>query len=192
MNNHAVFLDRDGTINIDPGYLGDPDSVELYDGVAEGIYKLKVIHNFKIIVISNQSGITRGLITEKDVKAVNNRINELLSSHSTSIDSFYYCPFHPEFDHEEKCKCRKPSPDMIFQAARDFDIDLTKSYMVGDTASDIECGKNAGIKSILIKNTLKNGEINLLKDAGKTPNFVAHNFLDVCNYIIKDFEESPD
>src|SRR4030042_6704839 len=116
MISHAVFLERDGTINIDPGYLGDPEKVELYEGVPQGLRELKKRGCFKIVVISNQSGISRGLIKEDDVIAVNKRINELLKLENTSIDAFYFCPYHPDFDSPEKCECRKPSPRMIFQA----------------------------------------------------------------------------
>ncbi|OGU56572.1 MAG: hypothetical protein A2V66_14375 [Ignavibacteria bacterium RBG_13_36_8] len=188
MISHAVFLDRDGTINIDPGYLGDPEKVELYEGVPQGLRELKKRGCFKIVVISNQSGISRGLIKEDDVIAVNKRINELLKLENTSIDAFYFCPYHPDFDSPEKCECRKPSPRMIFQAVEDLDIDLSKSYIIGDSVSDIECGLNAGIKTILVKNTLNDTEINSLHNEGKSPNFVAGNFLEACDYIVKDFE----
>ena len=131
MNNHTIFLDRDGTLNFDPGYLGDPELVELLPGVADGLSRLKNEFNFKLIVVSNQSGITRGLIIDEDVKAVNGRINEKLDLHNAAIDAFYYCPFHPDFDPIEKCDCRKPSPKMVFKATEDFSIDLKKSYFVG-------------------------------------------------------------
>lgn len=111
MRNHAVFLDRDNTINYDPGYLGDPDKVRLMEGVARGIKRLRDEYGFKIIVISNQSGIARKLITEEDVRSVNNRVNKLLRDEGAEIDAFYYCPYHPDFSPPEKCGCRKPSPD---------------------------------------------------------------------------------
>jgi len=187
MKNFAVFLDRDGTLNIDPGYLGDPKRVELFPGVSFGLGKLKK-NNFKLVVISNQSGISRGLISREDVNAVNNRINEILSGNHVQIDAFYYCPFHPDFDPVENAVCRKPSPKMVFQAAEDLDIDLSKSYFIGDSVCDIECGKNANIKTVLIKNTLTDGEINSLLNEGKSPNFVAGNFIEACNFIIKDFK----
>jgi len=182
----AVFLDRDGTLNLDPGYLGDPESVELYPGVIEGLSLLKNRHNFLLVVISNQSGITRGLISKEQVERVNERINELLTP-ANSIDAFYYCPFHPDFDDEKSCKCRKPSPYLVVKASEEWNIDLTKSYFIGDKGSDIECGNNAGIKTILIKNTLSESEINSLHNEGKTPNFVADDFLEACDFIIKDF-----
>ncbi len=185
-NCKAVFLDRDGTINFDPGYLGDPNKVRLLPGVDTGIKFLRNDLNFKIIVVSNQSGITRGLISEADVKSVNSRINELLAEKNTRIDAFYFCPYHPEFDPPEKVKCRKPSPEMIFTAAEDFEIDLTQSYLVGDALSDIEAGNKAGVKTILLNNERKYDKINILHLGKKTPNFVATNFSDACTFIKND------
>lgn len=183
----AVFFDRDNTLNIDPGYLGEPEKVQLFEGVAEGIYKLKKELNFKIIVISNQSGIARGLITHEQVQLVNNKINELLEKKNTEIDKFYYCPFHPDFNRPDKTDCRKPSPKLVLQAAEEFNIDLSRSYFVGDMPSDIECGINAGLKTILISYKNDSEKIISLKKRNKTPNFVTDNFLNVCNFIINDF-----
>ncbi len=184
--NKAIFLDRDGTINIDTGYIGDVNLVSLYPGVAEGIKKLKDQLGFIIIVISNQSGITRGLITSKDVDKVNNRINKLLQLSKTNIDDFYYCPYHPDYDSQEKCKCRKPSPQLVFESAMKFNIELTQSYFAGDKISDIECGINAGLKTILITNSLNEAEINQLQNSQNSPNFVADNFLAFVDFIEKD------
>jgi D,D-heptose 1,7-bisphosphate phosphatase len=186
MINNAVFFDRDGTINIDPGYIGNPDSVQLYNGVAEGIFQLKKA-GFKIIVVSNQSGIARGLITKEDVEAVNQKINELLNKANTQIDAFYYCPYHPEFNTKEECECRKPSPKMIFDAAKDWNINLARSYLVGDSSTDIECGTNAGIKTVLIKTTFSDEEISRLNKNGNIPTFIAENFSGACNFILKDY-----
>jgi len=183
----AVFFDRDNTLNADPGYLGDPKKVQLFEGVSEGIYKLKNEFNFRIIVISNQSGITRGIITHEQVQLVNNKINQLLEKNNTRIDGFYYCPYHPDFDPIEKTDCRKPSPKMVYLAAQEFDIDLNKSYFVGDMPSDIQCGINAGMKTVLINYENDSEKIISLKKRNKTPNFITDNFLNACNFIIDDF-----
>lgn len=186
----AVFLDRDGTLNIDPGYLGDPSGVELYNNVPQVLFDLKNKYGYKLIVISNQSGISRGLITEDDVHAVNNRVNEILFGESgVKIDAFYFCPYHPEFSSEELCKCRKPSPDLVLKAAEEFNIDLSLSYFAGDKSSDILCGINAGTKTILVDYNKTGKEIKTLKKVGKTPNFVAVNFLDVYKFISGDLQE---
>lgn len=181
-----MFLDRDGTINHDPGYIKDPAQVVLLFGVIEGIKKLKDQFGFKIIVVSNQAGISKGLMTHSDVDNVNARINELLLAEGTSIDAFYYCPFHPDNDPPEKIICRKPSPFMIVQAAEEHKISLSGSYMIGDKGSDIECGLDAGVKSILLRGKSFDNEISTLLNLGKKPNFVAANFKDACDFIIKD------
>lgn len=190
MANYSVFLDRDDTLNFDPGYLGDPDLVKLYPGVPQGISKLKNELNLKIIVISNQSGITRGKITEQDVHAVNKKINELLTPSGGKIDAFYFCPYHPDFDSDEKCSCRKPSPEMVLKAAKEHNIDLSKSYFCGDKAVDVICGNNAGVKTVLIKNNKNEDQINILQNENNSPNFIAENFLDACNFIYNDFVEA--
>jgi len=188
MLNPAVFFDRDNTLNFDPGYLSDPNLVSLFDGVGEGIAKLKTNFHFKVIVISNQSGIARGYFTEKDVFAVNEKINSILKSqYNTEIDAFYFCPFHPDFNSEEDSKCRKPSPLLVFKAAKELDIDLTKSYFVGDSISDIECGINANLKTVLVNYKNEIGKIISLKNINKTPTFTVGNFLSACNLIIEDF-----
>lgn len=182
----AVFFDRDGTLNVDPGYLSDPEELELYPGVPEGIAELKSI-GFKIIVISNQSGIARGYFTDKVVDSIHGKINQLLSVFNTKIDAFYYCPYHPDFNTPEECECRKPSPKLIFDAASDHNIDLTGSYFVGDSVSDIECGYNARIKTVLVKTSISDERISNLKNQGKIPNFIAENFKEVCDFIKNDY-----
>ncbi|MFA7229302.1 MAG: HAD family hydrolase [Melioribacteraceae bacterium] len=182
----AIFLDRDGTINHDPGYIKDPSLIVILPGVAEGIKKLKEEFGYKMIVVSNQAGVSKGLMTIEDVDAVNSRVNELLLSQGASIDAFFYCPFHPDNDPEEKSICRKPSPFMIVQAAEEFKIDLSQSYMIGDKSSDVEAGINAGVKTILLESENTTKEISALHNLGKKPNFTAANFSEACDFVIKD------
>ena len=189
MTNNAIFLDRDGTLNEDPGYLGDPDKVRLFAGTGESLAFLKNKLGFKLIVISNQSGIARGLITKEMVESVNARINNLLDDFGVEIDAFYYCPSHPEFNSEEESKCRKPSPDMVHKAAEDFKIDLSRSYFVGDSVADIECGINAGLKTILVKTGYGEESFSILKKQNKFPTFVAQNISEVSSIIKKDILE---
>lgn len=186
MSHHAVFFDRDNTLNYDPGYLDNPDKVKLFPGVPDGIARLRNEFGFKIIVVSNQSGITRGFFSHETVRTIHKRLNELLEVYNTRIDAFYYCPYHPEFDPPEKTICRKPSPYMVVKAADDLKIDLSRSYLVGDKPSDIICAYNAGVKSILVNYNNNEEPIIVLKKDGKTPNFIASNFLDVCDFIISD------
>ncbi len=187
MANVAIFFDRDGTLNEDPGYLGNPDQVKLFPGTGEILSQLKKTFNLLFIVISNQSGIARGILTKAMVDAVNLKINQLLSVYDTAIDAFYYCPSHPDFSDVNDCSCRKPSPELVFKAAEDFNINLSKSYFVGDTVSDILCGVNAGLKTILVKTGFGKESFSILKKQNIFPTFVAENINDVFTFIQKDF-----
>ena len=151
MSAKAVFLDRDGTLNEDPGYIGDPKDVVLLPGVIEALSKLKNKLGYLLIIITNQSGIARGLISDEQVKAVNRKITSILSDHKITVDGVYYCTAHPDFSNFEECECRKPSPKMILDAAAAFNIELSNSYLIGDSVSDIESGIHAGVKTILVK-----------------------------------------
>ncbi|MBN2570867.1 MAG: HAD family hydrolase [Ignavibacteriales bacterium] len=186
MSNPTLFLDRDGTINFDSGYIGDPNKIFIYSDVPNNLLRIKNEFGMKLIVISNQAGVAKGLMTEDDVKIVNGRIEELLKKSNIAIDEFYYCIHHPDFSSEEECKCRKPSPLMIFEAQKKHNVDLSKSYFVGDKASDVECGLNAGIKTCLILRENNSGELLVLEKQKKIPNFVANNFNEIYEFIKND------
>jgi D-glycero-D-manno-heptose 1,7-bisphosphate phosphatase len=186
MPRRAVFLDRDGTLNEDPGYIGEPEKVKLYPNTGETLSLLKNDLNFSLIVISNQSGIGRGLITRENVDAVNRKVNGLLKQFDVEIDAFYYCPYHPDYNTPEECICRKPSPEMVLKAAKDFNIDLKDSYLIGDAASDIECGINSGVKTILVKTGYGKESFYTLQKLNKIPTFVAENILEAGCFIQKD------
>ena len=186
MSNRAVFLDRDGTLNEDPGYLGDPGKVILLPFVGEILSRLKNEFNYCLIVISNQSGIARGLITANQVELVNEKINTLLNEFNVSIDKFYYCPFHPDFSTKENYNCRKPSTEMVEKAVEEFDIDLSNSFFIGDSVTDIECGMNAGVKTILVKTGYGRESLYMLQKENKIPNFVAENLFEAGNFILND------
>ncbi|MCK9279117.1 MAG: HAD family hydrolase [Melioribacteraceae bacterium] len=183
MQNKAIFLDRDGTLNYDPGYISDPEVIKLLPGVVEGLKYLQVELHFKLIVVSNQAGISRGLLTHEQVDKVNERISDLLISDQIRIEKFYYCPSHPEFSTEDECKCRKPSPKMILDAADELNIDLSKSYLIGDRASDIESGLNAGVYSILLASDILKEQISILQNHQKSANFVADDFKNAVSKI---------
>jgi D,D-heptose 1,7-bisphosphate phosphatase len=185
MKDKAVFLDRDGTINFDPGYLGDPKKLILFPDTGKALLLLKN-YNFKLIVISNQSGVARGYITEKDVIAVNEEINVQLSKFDVKIDAFYFCPFHPDFNNEQECICRKPSPQMIINASIEHSIDLKKSYLIGDSDADIKSGINSGVKTILVKTGFGSDSISILQKENKFPSFVAENLTEASKFIIHD------
>jgi D-glycero-D-manno-heptose 1,7-bisphosphate phosphatase len=143
----AVFLDRDGTLIEDKGYMKATDQIVLLPGVLDALKKLMEM-NYELIVITNQSGVGRGLITENDVIRVNNILSETLQFFGISISAFYFCPHHPDVG----CECRKPRPGMILRALDEMNIDKKKSYMVGDKLSDAEAGVAAGVTPVLISN----------------------------------------
>lgn len=150
----AVFLDRDNTLIHDPGYLKDPNRVTLLPGVAEGLARLRAA-GYLCVVVSNQSGVARGLLTEADVAAVNARIQELLTPHGAAIDAFYHCPFLPGdeavvADFRRDSDLRKPKPGMLLLAAKEHSIDLSRSWMIGDSLRDVEAGRAAGCRTILL------------------------------------------
>jgi D-glycero-D-manno-heptose 1,7-bisphosphate phosphatase len=140
----AVFLDRDGTIMRDVEYCSDPKQVEIFSGVAEALVRLKQ-NGDKLIIISNQSGIGRGYFSDEQFRSVQDAIDRKLAP--AVIDAVYYCPDKPE----GRSTRRKPSPEMVFEAQRDHGIDLSRSFFVGDKAIDIQCGRNAGVRTILVQ-----------------------------------------
>jgi D-glycero-D-manno-heptose 1,7-bisphosphate phosphatase len=152
----AVFLDRDNTLIEDPGYLRDPAQVRLLDGVAGSLWRLRQA-GYEIVVASNQSGVARGLITEEQVQAVNDRMRELLRSDDADVDAIYYCPHldGPEAVVEEyrrESDLRKPAPGMLLQAATERGLDLHRSWMIGDSPRDVQAGRAAGCRTIMLGN----------------------------------------
>ena len=137
--NKAVFLDRDGTVIEHVHYLSDPAKVAIVPGGVEALKKLKN-HGYLLVVVSNQSLVGRGYGTAEDVEAVNARMCELLAESGVTIDSVKYCPHLPDAE----CPNRKPNPGMLLEAAKEFDIDLSQSVMIGDNITDVEAGENAG------------------------------------------------
>ncbi len=188
--NYAVFLDRDGTLNEDPGYLKDASELKVFDGAGKALAGLREKFNYKLIVISNQSGVARGLMTVADVERVNEELNRILSSDGAPIDKFYYCTSHPLFSGPGDADCRKPSPQMVLDAAKEFDIDLSKSYFIGDKMIDVECGRNAGCKTVLVRTGEGEVHISTLQKENILPNFVALNIVEACKLIYDDIEKS--
>lgn len=142
----AVFLDRDGTINVDVDYLSSPDEVAFIPGSIEAIRTLNDL-GVKVFVVTNQSGIARGLLTEQDMHAVHEHMNARLQEHGARIDEYFFCPHHPEAVIElyrKHCSCRKPEPGMLYAAAAKHTINLSASFMIGDKCVDMKAGKAAG------------------------------------------------
>lgn len=144
----AVFLDRDGTINDDPGYVSTPDQMVLFPHAAEAISKLNKA-GFLVIIVSNQSGIARGIIEKNTLPKIHARMEELLAKEGAKIDDYFLCFHHPD----QHCECRKPKPKLLLDAGEKYPIDFSKSFMVGDRLSDVECGLNAGCKKTFLVRT---------------------------------------
>jgi len=147
----AIFLDRDGTINLNTNYVHDPREVKLLPNAVEGLRLLQQL-GFLLVIVSNQSGIARGYFTMKDLKRVNDRLLELLAKEGISIAGVYFCPYHmhgtvPRYTKDSDC--RKPKPGMLLQAKKDLNIDIPSSYMIGDMASDIETAANAECRAMI-------------------------------------------
>jgi histidinol-phosphate phosphatase family protein len=148
MSTPAVFFDRDGTLMEEVHYCGDPAQVRIYPGVSEGLRRLKAA-GFRTFIVSNQSGIGRGLITGAQYRAVQAELLAQIGEGPTGdglIDASYYCPDAPGTPSTR----RKPEPGMLFEAASEFDLDLPRSYMIGDKSADVECGRRAGVRTILV------------------------------------------
>lgn len=153
MSNKAVFLDRDNTLIDDPGYIGDPSLVRLLPGVEQAIKSLQAA-GYKIVVVTNQSGVARGLITEAGLEKIHDELRRQLAAKEAYLDAIYYCPFHPEGTVEEFAKeseLRKPRPGMLLKAASEMDLDLARSWMVGDSPRDIEAGQRAGCRTVRVR-----------------------------------------
>lgn len=149
MGKAAVFLDRDGTLNVEKEYLHRWEDWEWIPGAIDAIRRLNEA-GFLVIVTTNQSGIARGYYTEADVLALHQRVDEDLTRHGARIDAYYYCPHHPQYGENRDCVCRKPEPGMLLQAAREHDIDLSRSYMIGDKAADVEAALAVDAIPILV------------------------------------------
>ena len=148
----AVFLDRDGTINVEKDYLHKIEDFEFIPGASEAIKRLKDA-GFLVIVVSDQSGIGRGYFDEHAVDKLHRYVQSELAGYNTSIDAFYFCPHHPEKgigNYKIICDCRKGEPGMLLQAAKEYNIDLQKSFMIGDKLTDIEAGQRAGCQALLV------------------------------------------
>ena len=155
----AIFLDRDGTINKYVGYLRTPEQFELLDGVGEAIRKIN-LSGYLAIVVTNQPVIARGEVTVDGLQEIHNKMETMLGKEGAYLDGVYYCPHHPDkgFAGEVEelkivCECRKPKAGLLLEAAKDFNIDLSQSWMIGDSENDVLAGKNAGCKTALIGET---------------------------------------
>jgi D-glycero-D-manno-heptose 1,7-bisphosphate phosphatase len=194
----AVFLDRDGTINEEVGYLDRLEKLKIFPNAARAIRALNE-SGLMAIVISNQAGVARGFFTEEFVISANDLMQATLKKSGAKIDKFYYCPHHPtegKGKYLQNCECRKPAPGMLLQAARDFGIDLRSSYFIGDRFLDMETARRVGAKGILVKTGYGD---QLLQDDGpdkataeNRPDFVAADILEAVLWILQDIKKGKD
>ncbi len=193
MSDKAIFLDRDDTLIEDPGYISDPDQVKLLDGVPEALIQLKSL-GYKLIVISNQSGIARGIFTEKKLEQIHDRLKQLLAEKNAYLDNIYYCPYHPDGivqKYRKESNCRKPNPGMLLRAYAEMKIDLEQSWCIGNSMRDVEAGAKAGCKTILVDvpNRAKSKD-SLITKSVVSPDFKAVNLKEAVN-IIKKYLRTP-
>lgn len=151
--NIGIFFDRDGTLNTEVDYLSRPEQLELIPNAARAIREANKA-GVRVFVITNQSGIARGLFTEADLHRIHHRFEFLLAAEGAKIDRIYYCPHHPEYGkapYRISCACRKPKTGMLLQAVSEFGIRLADSFVVGDKCIDIQTGNNAGCGTVLVQ-----------------------------------------
>src|SRR5262245_58881112 len=154
MQTAAVFIDKDGTLVEDVPYNVDPERIRLMPGAGAG---LRALHTagYRLVIVSNQSGVARGYFPEEALAPVEQRLRELLNAEGVPLAGFYYCPHHPEGAvpaYAVVCNCRKPAPGLIVRAAQEQEIDLARSWFLGDILDDVEAGRAAGCRTILIEN----------------------------------------
>jgi D-glycero-D-manno-heptose 1,7-bisphosphate phosphatase len=180
----AVFLDRDGTINEEKDYLWRIEDFAFIPGAPEAIRRLRDA-GFLVIVVTNQSGVARGYFSRKDVDRLHQHIQRELAKIGTAIDAFYLCPHHPEKGQGEfkvDCACRKGRPGMLLQAAAEHGIDLAASWMIGDKRADLEAGRAAGSRSLLVRTG--HGEKELATGAGALAEAVVDDLSAAADYIL--------
>lgn len=153
----AIFLDRDGTLNVDHGYVHEIDNFQFIDGAIEALQELKKM-GFALVVVTNQSGIARGMFTEDQFMTLTEWMDWSLADRDVDLDGIYFCPHHPEGSVEayrQQCDCRKPQPGMLLSAQEELDIDMASSYIVGDKVEDMLAGQAAGVGTKVLVRTGK-------------------------------------
>jgi heptosyltransferase-2 len=176
----TVFFDRDGTLNEDTGYIKSPEELELLPGVGAALARLKQA-GARLIVLTNQSGVGRGYFSSTDLEAIHSKLQRELAKWGVTLDAVYVCPHHPD----ERCSCRKPARGMIDRAMADFPINPARSYVVGDSARDIDLAKQVGAHSVLVMTGPSGTEaLTDLHQRGRSPDHVAENMERAVDWIV--------
>jgi D-glycero-D-manno-heptose 1,7-bisphosphate phosphatase len=184
MSHPAVFIDRDGTINVNVHHLHRVEDLQLIPNADKAIAKLNAA-GYAIIIITNQSAIARGLLTEKGLTEIHTELKRQLATQNATLNAIYHCPHHPKYGEKIICTCRKPKPHMLQRAATEHNLDLSRSYMIGDSLSDLQAGWNAGCQSALVrtgygKETWHNADTQTRDQIS----YLGKDLLDVANWII--------
>ncbi len=181
----AVFFDKDGVLHEKIPNNVNPSLMSLTQGAGEALRQLQSA-GYWLFVISNQPGVAKGLFKEEALLAVRRRLNEMLGSEGVTLNGFYYCPHHPEGrikQYSMECFCRKPSPGMLFRAAREHNLDLSNSWFIGDILNDIECGRRANCGTILVEN---GNEKDWHDGAMRRPHFTVSNMLEAAQIVLEN------
>lgn len=190
MKRKAVFFDKDGTLVEDIPYNSDPERMELEPGVGPALAQLHAA-GFLLVIVTNQSGVARGYFSESALEPVARRMRRLFVDASAELAGFYYCPHHPEGTvpaYAVECTCRKPQPGLILMAARELQVDLTLSWMVGDILNDVEAGKRAGCRTILVDN---GNETEWIRSPLREPEVVVGSVLEAAREILREVAVVP-
>jgi D,D-heptose 1,7-bisphosphate phosphatase len=184
-NKKAIFLDRDGVVNYEKNFVLSPEAMELIPEAPEAIKKINN-SEYLAIMVTNQSAVARNLITLKELTQIHEKLQADLKKFNAFLDSIYFCPHHPDYDGPGvnknlimDCHCRKPKPGMLTDASEEFNIELTKSYMIGDAERDIQAGKEAGCITIGVR-TGKN-----IENFNIQPDYIYENILEAVNFILE-------
>ena len=193
-DNIAVFIDRDGTITKEVGYVNHPSRLELLPNSAEAISLLNR-YGLKAIVTTNQAGVARGYFPEHRIHETHQRLTELLNKSGAHLDAIYYCPHHPHAgdnpQYHRDCNCRKPNPGMLLQAKDDFDLDLAKCYVIGDKISDVEVAHRVKAKGIFVLTGYGLGSYEYDRASWPVePDHISEDLLYAVQWIISDLEHS--
>lgn len=181
----AVFLDRDGTVNVEVDYLADPAQLELIPGVAKAIARLNAA-GLAVVLVTNQSGIARGMLSEERLAEIHERLAEMLAPEGARLDHIEYCPHHPTIGGERygrECDCRKPAPGMLRSACEALELDLERSWVVGDSLRDLSAGETLGVRGILVRTGKGQAQLDGLR-AGARPPQVAADLAEAVEIIL--------
>ncbi|MGE0128661.1 MAG: D-glycero-alpha-D-manno-heptose-1,7-bisphosphate 7-phosphatase [Blastocatellales bacterium] len=191
MTNHAIFLDRDGTLNEENGHIIAPDRFRLYSFAAEAVRLINQSGRMAV-VLTNQSGIARNYLTEATLLKIHELMEELLRLQGARVDAIYYCAHHPDYGsppYRLDCDCRKPRPGLVKKAAKDFNLDLSRCHVIGDRYRDIEAGHAAGARGVMVMTGLGRKEYETERQHWpRQPDYVAENLLEAVKWILENAE----